>query len=250
MATEKMRGQIYEIFMLTLCVLSLVILGIDVFLAKDQEIKLVIDVFDFLICAAFLWDFVKNLYEAKNRWEYMQWGWIDLLSCIPHVDYLRLGRFARIIRILRVIRGIKSTKKILSYIRLRPAEASFWSVLLVCILISFLASVSILHFEKSADSNIKTAGDAVWWSFVTITTVGYGDFYPVTLEGRILAAILMVGGIGLFGTLSGYMGAWFINPVEAEEEDIERVNQQVQDLRAEILELKALLKQRIPEHPE
>lgn len=72
------------------------------------------------------------------------------------------------------------------------------------------SSIAILQFETLPNSNIKTAGDAIWWSYVTITTVGYGDKYPVTPEGRIIAAMLMTVGVGLFGTFTAYISSWFV----------------------------------------
>lgn len=69
--------------------------------------------------------------------------------------------------------------------------------------------IAILLFE-AANSNIKTIGYAVWWSYVTITTVGYGDKYPVTTEGRIIAAILMTVGVGLFGMFKAFVSSWFV----------------------------------------
>jgi voltage-gated potassium channel len=71
-------------------------------------------------------------------------------------------------------------------------------------------SIAILQVEQDPNSNIKTAEDSIWWAFVTITTVGYGDKYPVTTEGRIIAAFLMVAGVGLFGTFTGFIASWFM----------------------------------------
>ena len=62
----------------------------------------------------------------------------------------------------------------------------------------------------NTNSNIKTAEDAIWWAWVTITTVGYGDKYPVTTEGRIIASFLMTAGVGLFGTFTGFIASWFL----------------------------------------
>ena len=76
------------------------------------------------------------------------------------------------------------------------------------------SSVAILQVEDDPNSNIKTAEDALWWAYVTITTVGYGDKYPVTTEGRIIAAFLMTMGVGLFGTFTGYVASWFVEERE------------------------------------
>jgi voltage-gated potassium channel len=80
------------------------------------------------------------------------------------------------------------------------------------------SSIAILNCETSPDANIKSASDALWWSIVTITTVGYGDFYPTTLLGRIIAAVLMTAGIGLFGTFTAYIASFFFHQEEEAEE--------------------------------
>ena len=81
-------------------------------------------------------------------------------------------------------------------------------------------SIAVLHFETDPESNIRTAEDALWWAFATITTVGYGDCYPVTWEGRLIATILMCAGVGLFGTFSAFLAAWFIGSEPATCDDI------------------------------
>ena len=71
-------------------------------------------------------------------------------------------------------------------------------------------SVAILEFERVPGANILTAEDALWWALSTMTTVGYGDRFPVTTEGRMIAAVLMITGVGLFGVLSGTIAGWFL----------------------------------------
>ncbi|WP_372171412.1 potassium channel family protein, partial [Vibrio sp. 10N.222.49.C9] len=90
-------------------------------------------------------------------------------------------------------------------------SGTFSIVASVSVLVVIFGAIGILQFEKGLpDSNIHSAGDALWWSFVTITTVGYGDFYPVTTQGRLVAAILMTAGVGLFGTFTGLVANWFM----------------------------------------
>lgn len=80
------------------------------------------------------------------------------------------------------------------YILKRRAESAFATTLMVALLIITLSSIAVLHFESEGDANIKTAEDALWWSFVTVTTVGYDDRYPVSTGGRVVAALAMVAG--------------------------------------------------------
>jgi voltage-gated potassium channel len=140
----------------------------------------------------------------------MKWGWIDLIASISNVPILRVGRFIRILRIIRLLRAIRATHKVSSILFKDKLQTGVASVTLNAFLLIMFCSIGILICEQQdPDANIKTAGDAIWWSVTTITTVGYGDKYPVTAEGRIVAMILMVSGIGLFGIFSGLAASFF-----------------------------------------
>ncbi len=94
------------------------------------------------------------------------------------------------------------------------------------------ASIAVLHFEVGPAANIKTPQDALWWALVTITSVGYGDRYPVTAEGRLVAAALMVAGVGLFGTFAGFIAAWFLSPGEKRQaSELDGIRDEIQELR-------------------
>ena len=236
------KPSVFEFFMLILCVLSLGMLTIDLVHDLKPGTKQIIEIFDFGICMVFLYDFLRNIVIAKDRWGYMKWGWIDLLSSIPNIDLLRYGRIARVLRIVRLLRVFKSSRVIYKYLSENRAEASFLTIAVLSLLVLMLSSIFILHFESDSNSNISNASDAVWWSFVTVTTVGYGDFYPVTFGGRILASILMTMGIGLFGTFTGFVGSWFLNPAsESEEKHTEKLFKELRELRQQVSSLQEKL---------
>ena len=123
---------------------------------------------------------------------------------------MRVGRIIRLIRLIRVIRAFKTTRHLVNHIFANKIQGTLTSVFVIAILLLIFSSIAILQVEHDPHSNIKTAGDALWWSYVTITTVGYGDRYPVTSEGRILAAVLMTAGVGLFGTFTAYISSLFV----------------------------------------
>ncbi len=223
--------------MLSLCLLAIAALAADVTLPLNRDGKVILVWADNAVCALFFLDFLVSLLRAPNRWRYLRtWGWIDFLSSIPAVGFLRIGRGARIVRILRVVRGVKAAKLIASFLLSRRAEAAVLAATLVSLLLVVFSAVAMLHFESVEGANIKGPEDALWWAFVTITTVGYGDRFPVTTEGRILGAMLMMAGVGLFGTLSGFVAAWFLTPeTEKQESEIARLTAEIRALRADFL---------------
>jgi voltage-gated potassium channel len=89
-------------------------------------------------------------------------------------------------------------------------------------LVGFAASLAVLDAERNApDASITTFGEAVWWTITTISTVGYGDRYPVTLEGRVVAATLMVAGIALLGVVTASIASWFVENLRRTARDVE-----------------------------
>jgi len=176
----------------------------------SAEVTSLLETLDTIICFVFLADFFYRFYHAKNRLAFMKWGWIDLISSIPMLDVFRWGRVVRVVRILRIMRGIRSTKFILTVLLESGVRGTFTLVALISAVVVIFSTIAILHAETTPEANIKTAEDALWWSAVTITTVGYGDKFPVTTEGRIIATVLMIAGVGLFGTFTAGVASFFL----------------------------------------
>ncbi len=210
-----------DLLVLVLSVYVLVTLLVDTFFTVSQEVSRILAFLDNAICVFFLIEFGVRFYKAESKLQFMKWGWVDLLSSIPNVDFLRAGRTLRLIRLLRILRAFRSTKHLVNHVFRNRAQGAFTTVIVLAVILIIFSSISILQLETAPDSNIKTAEDALWWSYVTITTVGYGDRYPVTTGGRIIGALLMTGGVGLFGTFTGFVSSWFLGGRKKEEELVE-----------------------------
>ena len=215
MTTSKIQdeGEKLGLLNLTVLILSIYVLGaliVDSVYVLPKETSLLLNYIDNAICAFFFIEFCIRFRKAENKLKFMRWGWIDLISCIPMIDALRAGRLLRLIRLFRIIRAFRTTKKVVDHIFANKAQGAFTSVSIIAILLVIFSAIGILQVENDSNSNIKTAEDAIWWAYVTITTVGYGDKFPLTTEGRIIAAILMTAGVGLFGTFTAYVASWFV----------------------------------------
>jgi voltage-gated potassium channel len=216
----------YEIFILVITVVSLGVM-VGMLLPFDEQTHMVLNFYDNLICLIFLGDFLYNLSGSHPRSEYFirQRGWLDLIGSIPsfgisqYAAILRLARLSRLARISRLLRGKGQKALVSDVIHNRGRYALFLTVLLA-ILVMTISSVLVLQFEgQSPDANITTGGDALWWALVTITTVGYGDFYPVTSLGRLTAACVMLSGVGIIGALASILASVLLaSPDEAAEE--------------------------------
>jgi voltage-gated potassium channel len=198
----------------------LISLVVDTFFSLPPEISKVLFYIDNFICVVFFIDFIIRFRQAENKLHFMKWGWIDLIASIPTLDFMRAGRLLRLIRLIRILKAFRSTKDIVQHIFKNKIQGTLTSVSLIAVLMLLFSSIAILKFETDPNSNIKTAGDAVWWSYVTITTVGYGDKYPVTAEGRIIAAILITVGVGLFGTFTAFVSSWFVKDSSPNKETV------------------------------
>jgi voltage-gated potassium channel len=240
-AIQTPKQQAYSFFILLISIFSIVIIGIITLVPISPQDLILIEMLDYIICAIFFVDFLVSLFRAKNKRKYFfTWGWFDLLSSIPGIYFLRYFRFARILRIGRVLRGVRAGKIMASFVMGNRAQSGIVGALVMTVLLIFIGSILVLQAEQGIGGNINTAGDALWWAVTTMTTVGYGDKYPLSIEGRVIAAVLMFAGIGLFGVVSGFVASWFIAPNKEEKKESSELQKKVDtlQLKMEMLDTK------------
>lgn len=163
---------------------------------------------DVAIALIFLADFLAGMYLSKNRRRYWRHNWYLLLASIPISEgifqALRALRILRIVRILRVLTRIKKMAFLADVVSENGSRVIY--IVSVVAITIFSGAAAIFTVEADANPEISNFFDAIWWAAVTATTVGYGDIYPVTWEGRLIAIFLMFFGIGLVGTVAGMVG--------------------------------------------
>lgn len=201
--------KVYDLLLIIVAIIAVTAMIWQLFLNPNPEIAKLLTIIDYVVCVIFFVDYVRQLLMAQNRWRYVfTWGIFDLVSSIPAIGPLRALKLVRIVRIIRIIRSLR----IISQILIRDKLASAVSMLtLIGSLTILLCCIGVLHYEsKMPDATIKTAEDVTWWAVVTTSTVGYGDMYPITVQGRVLAVLIMCVGIGLFATFAGALAGIFM----------------------------------------
>jgi len=231
-----------QVVTLILSVYVLIALFVQSVFPLTPGTSALLDRIDFFVCLVFLADFFVRLYRAPAKLAFLKWGWIDFVSSIPMLEIFRIGRVIRIIRIFRILRAFRSTKNLLHHFLRDRKGTSFAAVATFSFVVVVFSAIAMLQFETAPEANIKTPGDAFWWAYVTVTTVGYGDKYPLSPEGRIVAVILMTAGVGLFGTFAGFVASVLVEPeLKGEEADIQRLTGAIQALTAQVQSLEAKL---------
>ena len=226
----------YEFFVALLSILS--IINIFLYSVFDTEsIKYVIGIIDLFLSLVFFGDFLQRLIraESKSRYFFHDFGWADLLASIP-APQLKLFRIFRILKAYRMVKNAGPRNVTRGFLRSKASSALYLVLFLIVLLLEF-GSIAVLAAESSSpEANITTASDAIWWVYVTITTVGYGDKYPVTNAGRGVGVLVMFVGVGLFGVVTGFLANKFL----PQDNDLEK--SEVMKLRSELEEIKELIK--------
>jgi voltage-gated potassium channel len=231
--SKDARLSFLDLVVLLLSGFILIQLIIESCFALDEGTKTILAYGDYFISAMFMTDFIVRFSHAPSKRDFMKLGWIDLLSSLPTANWLMLSRFGRIFRLLRIIRALRSVELIVRVFLKNRIRNSLLTVSIISVLMMVTCGSVMLSLEKGVEhANIASIEDAVWWATTTITTVGYGDKYPVTPEGRIVATILMITGVGLFSTFSGAIAAILLTSNQKDQKA--EILEEVKALRAEL----------------
>lgn len=203
------KEKLYYLLIAVLCVVSVVFAVIDFQrgLTRPEQIA------DWTIYAFFVIDYVVRFILADNKRSFFKENIFDLIAILPFNSAMRVFRMARFVKLIRFVKllriGALSTRFTKRSSRFLDTNG-FKYVLMIAAMAILLATVAMTYFEN------MTFKDALWWSFVTATTVGYGDLSPASGAGRIIACCLMLVGIGLIGSLTSTITSFFLRDTSKE----------------------------------
>ena len=232
----------YEIFIGILSIISIIDLVItSVVPLINPATKQVLIIINLFLGFFFFVDFIYRFFTAQSKRQYFlrNYGWADFISCWPGYG-LRILRIFRLARVFQLIEDV-GYKRIISSITDNRAEMAIYIVIVMVIVILQIGGNWVIIFEsQNPDANIKTGGDALWWAFATITTVGYGDKYPTTTGGRLIGVALMTCGIAIIAVFTGFLSNSFIT--KRKKKDPEIIHEAI-DPKDKIAEIKLMLEE-------
>ena len=207
----------------------LALLYVGLGLIEDQPSDLfnqTVQVTLYVITAVFLAEFVIRFYAAPSSWHYLKYHWIDLLAVLPSARFLRLLGLVRLTILLRLLRlarlgliarSLIDANRATSQVAWLSRRNGLPTLLLIAVGLLWIGTAAAYEFEHGVNQQFATFGDAFWWAFSTMATLGYGTG-PITVPGRVVAGILMAVGIAVFGLVTATATTYVIRRTSGAEE--------------------------------
>lgn len=208
---ERLLPRWWDRIVIVGTVLTIGILILDFGLAPESVLSLWLQWIDLALCGLFLTDFAWRMRVASNPWIFLRRNWFDLIGAIPFLGPLRAVRVVRMMRLLRIMRVFVLLNRSARAFEWPPAARALGYLGVTAVVWWGFAAFAFTVFERGANNNIKSVDDALWWSITTLSTVGYGDIYPSTGGGRLVAALTMALGVGVLGTFGGTVATMLLD---------------------------------------
>lgn len=219
------KGKIFDYTVQILILISLVDIALETLPNNPPTIKFILRWIEVITVLFFSIEYLLRVYVAKNPWKYIFsfYGLIDLIAILPFyltraidLRFLRAFRIFRIFRAFKLVRYNTALKRFNLAYKLVKEEIILF--LIVTSIFLFIASVGIYYFENPAQPDVFTSiFSSAWWAVVTLTTVGYGDIYPITTGGKIFTFLILMIGVGIVTIPAGLVASALTKARELEE---------------------------------
>lgn len=209
------RGRVFALTVQFLILVSLVSFTLDTLPNIGPTVKSVLGIIEYVTVAIFTLEYLLRIYVASNKLRFMFsfYGMVDLLAILPFyissgVDLraVRVFRFLRLLRILKLARYNSAIRRFHRAFVIVREELALFGV--VALIILYLSAVGIYYFENEAQPDqFQSVLHSLWWAVTTLTTVGYGDMYPVTAGGKLFTFLVLIVGLGVVAVPTGLIAS-------------------------------------------
>ena len=223
--TTTKRGRYFDYFIQILILLSLVSFSLDTLPNLSYNTRVFLDYFEVISIVIFTIEFLLRIYVSKKPLSYIFsfYGIIDILAILPFylnrvldLRFLRAFRIFRIFKALKLLRYNKALNRFRIAFKIVKEEVTLFFI--VTLVLIFITSAGIYFFENEAQPEVfKSVFHSAWWSIVTLTTVGYGDVYPITIGGKIFTFFVLMIGVGLVTVPAGLVATALSKARELED---------------------------------
>ena len=216
---------------LILSVVTLFNMGFQTFYKLSPQSYYQLNALDSTICILFLTNFIFYFYDSTDKKGFLKKHWIDFLLCIPFSQ----GIWLQYHSVLRLVRSIRSLKFIHDFMSKDHKSDKFIDCCVIGVSFILFSAIAIYNHEKHIpEANIKNLSDSLWWAMATVTTIGYGDRYPVSDIGRIIGGFVMIIGVGLYASFTGFIVSKFVN--DSRVDQLVKDNEEMKNLLTKIAE--------------
>lgn len=215
----------FAFFIQALILVSLVTFSVETLPNLKPETRYLLRIIEIFCVVVFTVEYILRIYvaDSKPRFIFSFFGIIDLLAILPF--YLSFGvdlkslRALRFLRLFRVLKLVRYNRAMNHFVRaMSSAKEQIFLFIFITMILIYFAAVGIYYFENEAQpEHFSSIFDSLWWAIVTLTTVGYGDVYPITVGGKVFTFIILMIGLGIVAVPTGIISSALTGSVDKKE---------------------------------